>query len=36
VGRVLSAVEAWWLEEDFLPDQDALMDKMKSIIRASS
>jgi poly(A) polymerase len=36
VGRVLSAVEAWWLEEDFLPDQDALMDKMKSIIRPSS
>jgi poly(A) polymerase len=35
VGRVLAAVEAWWLEEDFLPDQDALADKMKSIIRSS-
>ncbi len=36
VGRVLGAVEAWWLEEDFLPDQEALMDKMKSIIGPSS
>ena len=32
VGRVLAAVEDWWLDEDFLPDRDALMNKMKSII----
>ncbi|MEO7053578.1 MAG: CCA tRNA nucleotidyltransferase [Rhizomicrobium sp.] len=36
VGRVLAAVEAWWLEEDFLPDQDALAEKMKSIIETAS
>ena len=32
VGRVLAAVEAWWLEEDFLPDEMALREKMKSVI----
>jgi len=36
VGRVLAAVEAWWMEEDFLPDQDALADKMKSLIGTAS
>ncbi|HEY4276413.1 MAG TPA: CCA tRNA nucleotidyltransferase [Rhizomicrobium sp.] len=32
VGRVLAAVEAWWLNEDFLPDEAALMEKLKSVI----
>jgi poly(A) polymerase len=32
VGRVLAAVEAWWLEQDFLPDEVALTEKMKNII----
>ena len=32
VGRVLAAVEAWWLEQDFVPDEAALMEKMKSLI----
>jgi poly(A) polymerase len=32
VGRVLAAVEAWWLEQDFLPDETALMEKLKSVI----
>jgi len=32
VGRVLAAVEAWWMDEDFLPDETALMEKMKSVI----
>jgi poly(A) polymerase len=32
VGRVLAAVEAWWMEQDFLPDETALTEKMKSII----
>lgn len=31
VGRILSAVEAWWLEQDFAPDEAALMDKLKSL-----
>ena len=30
VGRVLAAVEAWWMEEDFLPDETALMEKLQS------
>ncbi|MBS0280131.1 MAG: CCA tRNA nucleotidyltransferase, partial [Proteobacteria bacterium] len=32
VGRVLAAVEAWWMDEDFLPDEAALMEKLKSVI----
>jgi len=32
VGRVLAAVEAWWLDQDFLPDEAALMEKLKSVI----
>jgi poly(A) polymerase len=32
VGRVLAAVEAWWMEQDFLPDETALTEKMKNII----
>ncbi len=27
VGRVLAALEAWWLEQDFLPDETVLTEK---------
>ena len=33
VGRVLAAVEAWWMDEDFLPDEAGLMEKLKSVIK---
>ena len=36
VGRVLAAVEAWWLEQDFLPDDAALMEKLEKIIESGS
>ncbi len=36
VGRVLAAVEAWWMEEDFLPDETALIDKLKAVIGSGS
>jgi poly(A) polymerase len=36
VGRVLAAVEGWWLEQDFLPDETALMEKLKSVIGPGS
>jgi poly(A) polymerase len=32
VGRLLGAVEAWWLEQDFAPDHAQLMEKLKSLI----
>ncbi len=32
VGKVLAQVEEWWLERDFLPDEAALMEKLKSVI----
>ena len=35
-GRVLAAVEAWWLEQDFLPDETALMEKLKTVIESGS
>ncbi len=32
VGKVLALVEEWWLERDFLPDEAALLEKLKSVI----
>jgi poly(A) polymerase len=32
VGKVLAQVEEWWLERDFLPDEAALLEKLKSVI----
>jgi len=32
VGRVLGLVEAWWLDQDFAPDQVQLLEKLKSVI----
>ena len=31
MGQALAAVEAWWLEQDFLPDSAALLEKLKSV-----
>ena len=36
VGRVLGVVEAWWLEQDFAPDQAQLLEKLKSIVGPAS
>lgn len=36
VGRVLGVVEAWWLEQDFAPDQAQLLEKLKSVIGPAS
>ena len=36
VGRVLAAVEDWWLEEDFMPDETALKEKLKSVIESGA
>ena len=32
VGRILEALEAWWLAEDFIPDETQLREKLKSLI----
>lgn len=29
VGRLLAAVEHWWLDEDFRPDRDACLDQLR-------
>ena len=36
VGRILAAVEAWWLAEDFLPDETALREKLNSLIETGA
>lgn len=36
VGRLLSLVEAWWLDEDFAPDHAQLIEKLKSLIGTAS
>jgi poly(A) polymerase len=32
MGVALAAVEAWWLEQDFTPDRDALLARLKAVI----
>jgi poly(A) polymerase len=32
VGRVLAAVEDWWVEGDFAADEGALRDRLKAVI----
>jgi poly(A) polymerase len=32
VGRVLAAVENWWVEGDFAADEGALRDRLKAAI----
>lgn len=34
VGRVLSQVEAWWVEHDFAPDEAACRDRLMAVIAA--
>ena len=31
VGRVLGALERWWVEEDFHPDRNALLEKLREL-----
>jgi len=35
VGELLDQVQRWWLEEDFSPDFDACMDKLKELAKLS-
>ena len=35
VGRLLEAVEDWWIGEDFRPDREAALDKLDSLVRDS-
>ena len=36
VGRILAALEAWWLAEDFMPDETALREKLNSLIETGA
>ena len=36
VGRILEALETWWLAEDFIPDETQLREKMKSLIETGA
>ncbi|MCP5432769.1 MAG: CCA tRNA nucleotidyltransferase [Alphaproteobacteria bacterium] len=33
VGRVLTEVEEWWIDNDFPPDRFALVERMKAVVR---
>ena len=35
VGEVLGAVEAWWIEQDFAPDRDAVLAKAREALEGS-
>ena len=35
VGRLLSAVEEWWIERDFAPDRAALLEKLDALVAES-
>lgn len=32
MGRILRAVEAWWVERDFAPDRDALLEQARTLL----
>lgn len=34
VGQILSAVEAWWMEENFVPDHAACLEKAKAMMES--
>jgi poly(A) polymerase len=36
IGRILETLEAWWLAEDFLPDETQLREKLKSLIETGA
>jgi poly(A) polymerase len=33
VGRILSALEEWWIEKEFAPDRAALLAKLEDLVR---
>ncbi len=33
VGRLLAAVEAWWIERDFAPDRAATLEQLRALVR---
>jgi len=33
VGRALARVEAWWIDQDFVPDRAACLARLKSIVK---
>ena len=35
VGRLLKAVEEWWIERDFEPDRTALLDRLDALVTES-
>jgi poly(A) polymerase len=35
MGAALAAVEAWWIAEDFAPDRDACLAKLREVVAAS-
>ena len=36
VGRVLAALESWWLDQDFMPDEMQLRGKLKSLVETGA
>lgn len=34
MGAALAAVEGWWLEQDFAPDRNALLARLKGVMKA--
>ena len=36
VGRLLAAVETWWMEQDFQPDRTAALAKLDTLIAERS
>ena len=36
VGHLLTAIEDWWIERDFVPDRAALLEKLDALVAESS
>jgi hypothetical protein len=35
VGTLLKAIEAWWIDNDFVPDEAALRSRLQQMVAAA-
>jgi poly(A) polymerase len=35
VGRILRSIEAWWIEQDFQPDEHALRARLQQMVASA-
>jgi len=36
IGRILSEVEEWWIDSDFIDDEFSLAERLKAVVQATA